>query len=140
MKTDIGTFPILETSLVPGFDTELAPIHSAAIVAVFSTCFFTLIFLVISGKTIFLESWHELLLHGTFQGVLIGALFIFIYTRAVALLGAVENSVFIVAVPCVTTIAAVFLLREYPSPIVLFGVAVVTLGMSIFMRSNLSKR
>lgn len=119
---------------------EVTPIHSASIVAVFSMCCFMPIYLLTRGKTIFLVSWHELLLQGIFQGVLIGALSIFIYTRAVASLGAVETAMFTAAVPCVTTIAAIFLLSEYPSPIALFGVAVVTIGMSIFMRSNFMKR
>ena len=113
---------------------RLNPAHAASIVAVFSMCFAIPIYIFIPGKTIFLVSLQELLFQGIFQGVLIGAVSIFIYTRAVAALGTVETALFTAAVPCVTTISAVFLLTELPSVVAMFGVAVVTLGMGISMK------
>lgn len=115
---------------------RLNPAHAASIVAVFSMCVAIPIYLLFPGKAIFLASPQELLLQGIFQGVLIGAVSIFVYTRAVAALGAVETALFTAAVPCVTTISAVFLLAEFPSPTAVFGVVVVTLGMGISMKAS----
>lgn len=114
----------------------LAPAHSASIVAVLSMCCFSPVYLMLPGKAIFLASWQEVLLQGVFQGVLIGAISIFVYSRAVASLGAVDTSLFTAAVPCVTTIAAFFLLEEVPSALAICGVLVVTIGMAISMKSQ----
>ena len=109
----------------------LAPAHSASIVAVLSMCCFLPVYLVLPGKAILSAPWHDLVLQGVFQGVLIGAIGIFVYSRAVATLGAGETALFTAAVPCVTTIAGMFLLGEAPSGIAWAGVAIVTVGMVI---------
>lgn len=109
----------------------LAPAHSASIVAVLSMCCFLPVYLMLPGKALLFAPWQELVLQGIFQGVLIGAVSIFVYSRAVATLGAVETALFTAAVPCVTTISAVFLLGEVPSAMGLGGVVIVTVGMAI---------
>lgn len=112
----------------------LAPAHSASIVAVLSMACFLPVYGMWPDKAIFLATWHELALQGIFQGVLMGAVSIFVYSRAVAALGAVETALFTAAVPCVTTLAAVFLLHEIPSALALCGVVVVTAGMAISVK------
>lgn len=114
----------------------LKPAHSASLVAVLSMCSFLPVYLVLpgAGHTLLLASPMELLLQGVFQGVLIGAASIFVYSRAVASLGATDTALFTAAVPCVTTVAAIFLLAESPSPAAIVGVAVVTLGMAVAMK------
>ena len=114
----------------------LAPAHSASIVAVLSMCCFMPIYWMWPHKAILLATWHELALQGVFQGVLIGAVSIFVYSRAVAALGAVETALFTAAVPCATTLAAVFLLYEIPSVLALCGVVVVTAGMVISVKGQ----
>jgi drug/metabolite transporter (DMT)-like permease len=115
----------------------LRPAHSASIVAVLSMGCFMPAYLMLpgAGETILQASWGELLLQAMFQGVLIGAASIFVYSRAVASLGAVETALFTAAVPCLTTIAATFLLGEIPSAAAMVGVAIVTLGMAVAMKS-----
>jgi drug/metabolite transporter (DMT)-like permease len=115
----------------------LKPAHSASIVAVLSMCCFLPVYLMLpgAGHSIMLASWRELLLQGIFQGVLIGAASIFVYSRAVASLGAIETALFTAAVPCVTTIAAIFLLAETPSLAAIAGVAIVTVGMAVAMKN-----
>ena len=73
---------------------------------------------------------------GAFQGVLLGVVSIFVYTRAVASLGAQETALFTAAVPCITTVLAVFLLGEMPSSAALLGVFTVTAGMAIALRKT----
>jgi drug/metabolite transporter (DMT)-like permease len=115
----------------------LAPAHSSSMVAVISVCCFMPVYFLHPGwgQTILLAGWKEVLLQGVFQGVLIGAASIFVYSRAVASLGAVETALFTAAVPSVTTIAAIFLLGEIPSPAAVLGVATVTAGMAVAMKS-----
>lgn len=115
----------------------LAPAQSASIVAVLSMCCFLPGYVLLpgAGRSIFLATWQELLLQGMFQGVLIGAASIFVYSRAVAALGAVQTALFTAAVPAVTTMAAIFVLAERPSSAVLFGVVLVTVGMALAMKA-----
>lgn len=107
----------------------LNPIRAAAIVTVLSMACFLPVYAAMPDKGIFLISWQELVFQGFFQGVLIGIISIMIYTRAVAILGASETALFTAAVPCVTTLAAIPLLSEWPSTAAVTGVAIVTLGM-----------
>lgn len=106
----------------------------AAIVAVLSLCAFLPVYALWPGKALFTVGRWELLLQGTVQGVLIGAVSIFVYTRAVAALGPGATALFAAAVPVVTTLAAIPLLSEVPSRVAVVGVGVVTLGMIVAVR------
>lgn len=119
---------------------NLAPARAAAVVAVSSMCCFLPVYVILRGSTLFLASPQELVLQSICQGVLIGALSIFIYTRAVAALGATETALFTAAVPCVTTLAAMPVLSEFPSMTASAGVAVVTLGMIVGMGAATKQR
>ena len=107
----------------------LAPAQGAAIVAVFSMCAFLPVYALIPGKALLAVGASELLLQGLVQGVLIGAVSIFVYTRAVTALGPETTALFTAAVPCVTTLAAVPLLHERPDIPTLAGLVTVTSGM-----------
>lgn len=113
----------------------LAPAHSASIVAVLSMCCFIPVYLLLPGKALPLASWQELVFQGVFQGVLIAALSIYLYSKAVASLGTTDTALFTAAVPCVTTVAAVFLLGETPGAMAVAGVLIVTAGMAISMKN-----
>jgi drug/metabolite transporter (DMT)-like permease len=114
----------------------LPPAHSASIVAVLSMCAYLPVFLLLPHQGLFSIGWRELLLQAVVQGVLIGAVSIFVYSKAVALLGATTISLATAAVPCVTTLAATFFLHEVASPIALTGVALVTAGMILSLRTK----
>jgi len=109
----------------------LPPAQGAAIVAVFSMCVFLPVYALLPGKALFLVGTPTLLVQALFQGVLIGAVSIFVSTRAVAALGPATTALFTAAVPCITTLAAVPLLGERPSVVALLGVATVTVGTVI---------
>ncbi len=114
----------------------LAPAHGAAIVAVFSMCSFLPVYAMLPGKALFAAGARDLLLQALVQGALIGAVSIFVYTRAVATLGPAATALFTAAVPCVTTMAAMPLLGEFPDIAATIGVGAVTLGMTVAMRSR----
>ena len=112
----------------------LKPAHSASIVAVLSAVCYLPVYVFLPGKEVLLVGWRELLIQGSFQGVLIGVGSIFVYSQAVARLGAIETALFTAAVPCITTVTAIFLLNEMPGAFAIVGVVMVTLGMAVAMR------
>lgn len=106
----------------------LRAVDAAAIVTVISAALFVPIYLLLRGGEPLQASWNDILLQAGFQGVLIGVLSIFIYTRAVAILGAGSVSLFTAAVPVLTTLGGYLLLAETPEIASLIGVALVSLG------------
>ncbi|WP_234050582.1 MULTISPECIES: DMT family transporter [unclassified Xanthobacter] len=112
----------------------LPAIGAAAMVAVFSALMFLPIYVLLPGKMLLKAQWPELLLQGAFQGILVGAISIFVYTRAVTLLGASRVSLFTATVPVITILAAFILLGEVPSAFSSIGVMLVTAGMLIALR------
>lgn len=112
----------------------LSAVGAAALVAVISALMFLPLYALLPGTMLSEARWQELLLQGIFQGILIGAVSIFVYTRAVVLLGASQVSLFTAAVPVITVLAAFVVLSEVPSLLSLVGVALVTAGMVIAMR------
>ncbi|MCG8417270.1 MAG: DMT family transporter [Proteobacteria bacterium] len=118
----------------------LVPIRAAAIVAALSMCCYLPIYAALAGPTLFAVDWQDLLLQGVFQGVLIGAVSIFVYTSAVTILGVSETATFTAAVPCATTIGAIPLLSEWPNATTIGGVVIVTAGMLIAARTFAAKR
>lgn len=114
----------------------LLPAQAASLVAVFSMCCLLPVYLATSGGRLPEVPTQELLLQALFQGVLIGTLSIYLYTKAVALLGASQTALFTAAVPCLTTIGAGPLLDETTSLAAWIGIAVVTAGMIAAMASG----
>lgn len=114
----------------------LPPALGASIVSVLSGCAFLPVYALWPGKALLSVGMRELLLQALIQGALIGAVSIFIYTRAVAALGPAVTALFAAAVPMITMLAAVPLLSESPSRLALAGVGIVTLGMVVAARSS----
>lgn len=106
----------------------------AAIVAVLSLCAFLPLYALWPAKALLTVGRGELLLQTIVQGVLVGAVSIFVYTRGVAALGPAVTALFAAAVPVITTLAAIPLLSEHPSSVALLGVGVVTVGMIVAVR------
>lgn len=111
----------------------LTPAHAASVVAVLSLVIFAPVYALWPGR-----AWQAaadvLAFQAVVQGVLIGAVSIFVYTRAAAELGAARMSLFTAAVPCVTTLSAIPLLGEVPTLAACLGLALVTLGLNLALR------
>lgn len=114
----------------------LAPAHAAAIVAVLSCLAYLPFYAMLPDKALWTADWQDILIQAGFQGVLLGVVSIFVYTQAVASLGAQETALFTAAVPCLTTVLAVAVLGEMPSTTAWTGVAVVTAGMAVALRGK----
>jgi drug/metabolite transporter (DMT)-like permease len=101
----------------------------AAVVAVLSMFAFLPFYALWPEKALPTVGAREFLPQAVVQGVLIGAVSILVYTRAVASLGPATTALFAAAVPVLTTLLAIPLLSELPSRVALAGVGAVTLGM-----------
>lgn len=115
-------------------ELNLPATRAAAIVAVVSALAFLPVYATLPGKMLFRASPQDLLVQGLFQGVLIGAVSIFVYTRAVSLLGAARVALFTAAVPGLTAIAGYVFLGEAPSLSATLGVMLVTSGLLVSLR------
>jgi drug/metabolite transporter (DMT)-like permease len=78
-------------------------------------------------------SLPAILLQAAYQGVLIGALSLILYTRCVALLGPIRASLFVPLVPIVTAIGGILLLGEQPSVLEWVGMLTVIGGLAVAM-------
>jgi len=110
---------------------QLEAAQGSAVVAVFSAVCYLPVYALLPHDSLFQTNLRELILQAAFQGALIGAVSIFIYTRAVGALGAANTSLFTAAVPGLTILAAVPLLAEHPSLLATIGAGIVTIGMLI---------
>lgn len=72
-----------------------------------------------------------ILLQAVYQGLLVGALALFLYTRSIAILGAGRATLFIPLVPVVTAVAAAALLDEWPTVTETVGMTLAVAGMAI---------
>jgi len=77
----------------------------------------------------------EILLQAVYQGVLVGVVALYLYTRSVEMLGAGRATLFLPLVPVVTATTSALLLAESPTTTELIGMAVVITGMLIAFRS-----
>lgn len=68
------------------------------------------------------------------QGVLVGLVALFAYSRAVALLGAARASVFSAFAPLASILIGIALVHEMPTPTQWLGLAVACLGMIVILR------
>ncbi|MGO4264186.1 EamA family transporter, partial [Lysobacter sp. TAB13] len=75
-------------------------------------------------------------LQAIYQGLLVGAFALFLYTQAVAILGAGRAALFLPLVPVVTALSGALLLGERPSPIEIAGMALAITGMLIALRAR----
>jgi drug/metabolite transporter (DMT)-like permease len=74
-------------------------------------------------------------LQALYQGVLVGALALFLYTQSVATLGAGGAALFLPLVPAVTAIASFVLLGEKASAQEIAGMAIAITGMVVALRA-----
>lgn len=113
---------------------RIPAVRAGAIVVGISAAIFLPIYACFPDTRLLSATWSELVVQGVFQGVLIGALSVVVYTRAVALLGVRETAYFTALVPTLTTIGGFVLLAERPTTLTLIGLALVTGGMVLGLR------
>lgn len=83
-------------------------------------------------------AWGAIALQALYQGVIVGAVALFLYTQAVAILGAGRAALFLPLVPVVTALASSTLLGERASTTEIAGMALAITGMVIALRAKSS--
>jgi len=73
--------------------------------------------------------WLSSLTQALFQGVLVGVVALYLYTRAVALLGPLQAALFVPLTPIVTALVDLLSSGEQPSPTETLGMVTVVAGM-----------
>ncbi|WP_144639739.1 DMT family transporter [Bordetella genomosp. 13] len=114
----------------------IAPLRAAAIVAPGSLACFLPLYVLLPGTRMTEAALPDIVFQALFQGMLVGVVALLVYTRAVATLGAQTTALFTAAVPCLTTLGALALLQEVPSPLAWTGVATATAGMAIALSAG----
>jgi drug/metabolite transporter (DMT)-like permease len=70
-----------------------------------------------------------------YQGVLVGAVALFLYTQAVAILGAARAALFLPLVPVVTALSGAILLGEHASTLEIAGMLLAVIGMLVALKA-----
>lgn len=115
---------------------NISALQAAAFVAVFSGAIYLPIYAALGRSNLLNASVPDLMLQTLFQGVVIGVVSIFAYTRATALLGPTSAALLTTIVPTITTVLSIPLLGEWPSVVVAAGIVMTTMGMVIALRAT----
>jgi len=105
--------------------------HAAALISVWSMVFFLPIYLIFFESGIPHAQLTEIIFQGIFQGFLTAVVALIFFTRALATLGVGRTAVFPTLVPGATIFFSIPILNEYPTPLELIGVIVVSIGMML---------
>lgn len=114
----------------------LDPLHSTAIVSVFSMAIYLPFYISERGIDLVVTVSAEILTQAIYQGALSAFLALFLYTKAVSLLGGTTGSIFAALVPVIAMLLAIPMLEEIPTTIEVIGAVAVTMGMIIFLDLN----
>lgn len=104
---------------------------ASAIVTTLAMIGYAPLYLAVTWTRVLTLPLSDVLAQAAFQGALIGALSIVLYTRVVQALGANAAALAAAFVPALTTLLAIPLLGERPSMMTLAGVLMVTLGIVV---------
>lgn len=109
----------------------IKPLIATAMVSFVSLLIFMPGYFATQGTALFDVGVETLLMQGLFQGVLAAIVALFLYSKAVELLGSSQGALFAALVPAVALLMSVPVLGESIGLTELGGVCVVTLGMLI---------
>ncbi len=105
------------------------PLVGTAVIAFYSMILYLPPYLAIVGTAALDADASILVLQAVYQGLIAGVGSIFLYTRAVGLLGGAPTALFVALIPALGILIAIATLGEDPSTLEWTGMAVVTVGM-----------
>lgn len=118
----------------------LTPLHAAAIVSVGSAVLFLPIYLAMSGIRMPSAPISDIVFQAIFQGAVATVLSLFLYGKAVTILGGSAGAAFGALVPALSALLAIPILHEMPSTVDWLGVAAVSLGVYLASGGPLPQR
>lgn len=116
--------------------SQLDALHAAAIVAVSSMLLFSPFYFAMNGLSIMELPTEEVLLQAGFQGVIATILALYLFGKAITILGASLGASFGSLVPILAALFAIPILGELPSGLDWFAILIVTIG--VYMASGAS--
>jgi drug/metabolite transporter (DMT)-like permease len=114
---------------------RIAPVRAVLVISVISIAYVPVHWAVFGFATMIEAGWIENLLQIVVQGVFSGALSIYLFTRAVVLLGASRAAIFPALVPALTLLTGFLALGDVPSAIQLAGLVTVGVGFRYAMKA-----
>ena len=118
---------------------DVAALQAAAIVTVLSAVVYVPIYILFYSGHLLQAGIGDVALQAVYQGIFIGILSIFAYTRAVSLLGATPTALLATIVPTLTALLAIPLLNEWPSHWAILGIILTTSGMIVALTGPSNK-
>lgn len=118
----------------------LAPLHGAAIVSVGSAVLFLPVYLVVNGFRVPAAPLSDILFQATFQGIAATVLSLFLYGKAITILGGSAGAAFGALVPALAALLAIPIMHEIPSTTDWVGVLAVSLGVYLASGGPLPQR
>jgi drug/metabolite transporter (DMT)-like permease len=110
----------------------LKPIHGAGIVCIYSMVGYLPVYLLLGGAVRLSEApSHEILFQAFYQGVLMGAVSMITFNKAIECLGGATASAFMSLVPVVATLVAIPVLHETPSLSSVGAIAAISFGVLV---------
>jgi drug/metabolite transporter (DMT)-like permease len=114
---------------------RIAPTRAVVVTSVLSLVLIPIQWAFFGFERMIAVGWWENLIQLVFQGVLSGAASIYLFTRAVILLGAARAAVFPTLVPPFTLLIGYLVLGVIPSAFQLFGLVLVLVGFRLTQKS-----
>lgn len=102
--------------------------HAASIVAVFSAVLYVPIYLLFLPHSLTRAPVEELALQALFQGVVTSILAIFLFSSAIARLGAARAVVFLALMPVFTLLSGIPILAEWPTEMEWLALGIIVVG------------
>lgn len=110
---------------------RIQPTRGTVVVSILSLLYVPVHGVLFGFHSVIAAGWYENFIQALVQGIFAGPLSIFLFARAVVLLGVSRAAVFPALVPPFTLLSGFLILGEVPSVIQLFGLAVVAVGFRL---------
>jgi drug/metabolite transporter (DMT)-like permease len=104
-------------------------LHAAAIAAVVSLLFYLPVYLAFFENGLFHVPMVDLVFQALYQGVLVAAVSLALYGRAIRLLGASNAAAFVALGPIMATLMAIPVLGEWPSSVAWVAILIIATGV-----------
>jgi drug/metabolite transporter (DMT)-like permease len=119
---------------------DLDPLHAAALVSTGSLAIYLPVYLAWRGAALARAPLAELAIQAVFQGILVTIVSLFLYGRAVTMLGASAGSAFGALVPALAALIAIPLLAEWPSATDWLAILLICAGVYLASGGPLARR
>jgi drug/metabolite transporter (DMT)-like permease len=114
---------------------RIQPTRGTVVVSILSLFYVPVHGLMFGFHSVIAAGWYENFIQAVVQGIFAGPLSIFLFARAVVLLGVSRAAVFPALVPPFTLLTGYLILGEVPSVVQLIGLAIVAVGFRLTQKS-----